>query len=1108
MRFLALSVLSGLLVLPAISQTNKPRPAAKPKPAATPQKKAAATKPSEKTEWEKAIALTDPTERLAALRKFSETFAKSNHLSEAILMIIKDEAAIAADKLAVGDVDAAAQLYKDAAADAPSPMPGDLFKDVLSKFPANLYFRGSRQPALEIAKTLEQKAGDNTAQLLNIAMFYLSIENGSEAKRLSEASIKIEPDSAEAYQTLGLANRVDFRLEDSAAAFAKAIELAPDSLAAKRGLAEMDRSMGKADEALALYREIVAADETNVPAQTGLILSLFDAGHRDEAESEMAKSLEQNPGNVILLAGAAYWYAVHDDGAKAVALAQKAIESNPRFIWSHIALAHGLIIQKRPVDAEKVLLAARRYGNFPTLEYEIASARLAAGLYRDAADELAKSFSVKDGVIHADLGGRVPRESKDFTELVGYERRASIFAPTAADSPERAARLTALLELKQQLDAAQPDALAAVAAVDDFVRGDDPMKVHRELYAAALLLEKNIALPKVLELAKAAPRHLEAGLKVPDAVTPVLASELYETRRLALARNEFLNTPEVPASTLSAILRGRVEDITGWAMFASNDPDGAVIHLRRAVSVLPPDSAWWRTANWRLGSALALAGKDDEALDTYIKTYRSGSPDQLRYSVIEALYKRVNGSTEGLEAKIGPDPGKLAEVAMVTGPPEPEPSAEPTPAETGEAAISSPTPEPTPAMKMPAGLPIALPSPEGSEPAAVASATPSPAEAEPETSPSIEQSESPTPTPDELQAPAAAPGENPSPEPVAPESTPTAEGSQSPTPTPDGSPGGLAFPGETPEPEPVSPEPTPTVEQPQSPTSTPDVFPVDTPAAVPASPVPSPSVERSPSSIAVLTGNGLFPPVVITIPQPSKGTPKKPAAAIPTPAPSPLGETVEAANAEALPTPASDQIAPPPTASPVVSAPAEAKTEPSQLPNGTEPVMSPSPVTTPSPEETGAAAAPTPSAEPASAAQPTPSPETKPAETDNRSSDSRPRFVEHRSDQGTPIEPCTLTVSDESILLHSGGGDQAIIVGRADDLEDLDGLTAVSNSPQNVAVRRETIEGVTARRSFRHAIRQRQTRHLPGKIRDAVRQERNSCKGQVEERLRRTCSFE
>jgi hypothetical protein len=40
------------------------------------------------------------------------------------------------------------------------------------------------------------------------------------------------------------------------------------------------------------------------------------------------------------------------------------------------------------------------------------------------------------------------------------------------------------------------------------------------------------------------------------------------------------------------------------------------------------------------------------------------------------------------------------------------------------------------------------------------------------------------------------------------------------------------------------------------------------------------------------------------------------------------------------------------------------------------------------------------------------------------------------------------------------------MVGRADESEDLDGLTAVSTSPENVSIRRENIEGIKARAIF------------------------------------------
>ena len=364
------------------------------------------------------------------------------------------------------------------------------------------------------------------------------------------------------------------------------------------------------------------------------------------------------------------------------------------------------------VAAERTLLAARRYGNFPTLEYEIATARLAAGYYREAGEELAKSFSVNDGVVHTNLGGRVPRELKDFTELVGFERRASIFAPTAADSPENAAKLTALLELKQELDSRAPKAETVTKLADEFIRGDDKMKVHRQVFTAAQLLEKKVALPKVLEIAKGAVENVEAGLDVKNSSIAVMASQLYENRSLAATRGEYINVPDVPRLTLSSILRGQIEELSGWAMFQMDDPAEAAVRLRRAVSVLPLDSSWWRSSTWRLATALAQTGKDAEALDMFVKSYKSSGPNPIRYHVIETLYKKFNGNSDGLEAKIGPDPAPAETIAQKVEPsPTPEVIVEATPETKTETAAPEVITEPKPEETKPVTVPDTSPKP-------------------------------------------------------------------------------------------------------------------------------------------------------------------------------------------------------------------------------------------------------------------------------------------------------------------------------------------------------------------------------------------------------------
>lgn len=952
MRSLALIFLAGLLALPGIAQPGK-KPATtakpKPKPTATPVKK-----PSESVEWEKAVAVAGDAARVVALEKFLKTFPKTTRVSEAAGLIVTAEASLGNARLDAGDVDGAAGFFRAAATAAVAPVSDHLFNDTLIKFPVNLYFRGARKEAVEIAKIIEAKSSENAAHMLALASFYLSTENGSEAKRLAEAAIKVDSASSAAYQALGLASRVDFQLDESAAAFAKAVELDPDSPAAKRGLAEMKRALGRADEAAALYREILEKDAANVPAQTGLILSLFDGGKRSDAEAEMAKSLEAVPGNVMLLSGAAYWYAAHDVPDKAVEYARRAVDTDPRFIWSHIALARGLLAQKRPAEAERTLLAARRYGNFPTLEYEIGSTRVAAGYYREAAEELAKSFSVKDGVVRTVLGGRIARESKDFTELVGFERRASIHAPTAADSPENAARLTALLELKQQLDAAdaQPDAIAKAA--DDFIRGDDTMKVHRQIFVASRMLDKQVALPKVVEITKAAVQHVTAGLDDPNAAVAVTASELYEPRAIAAMRGEYVDVPSIPRMTLSAVIRGQIEEISGWALFQMADANEAVVRLRRAVAVLPQNSAWWRSSTWRLATALAATGNDSEALEIFIKSYKSAPPNAFRYSTIEALFIKVKGSTEGLETQIGPNPaGPVAQV------------------------MPSPTPD---AM------------------------------------PTVQTTPTPTPMPENTPEPVAAP-------------TPTLEPSSTPEASPSVAP--------TPEPQPTPAE-TPTITVTPTPEPITAILPIASPTPVPT-PEPSPTAETTPSPVATASPArttlvaDLFPPIVITIPQPSPT--KSPTA---TPAPPPEAEPEATPAASPAPTP---EPSPTPTPGPSPEPSPVATSEASPTPAVTEP----SPTPTPEPSVS-------------------PTPEDQPSET--RVGDGRPRFAD-TSSPVTPsrIKPCKITFSEDTITLQTGGSDQAIIVRREDDAE-LGEVSAVSSSPRDVSVRKQTIAGMKTQALF------------------------------------------
>jgi tetratricopeptide (TPR) repeat protein len=647
--------------------SSSPRPVKKPavdSGKAAPEPTATPFDPeADRKRFDEAVAAATTAEKARLLRAFLDQYPDSELREEAFTYLITARAIVGNALVQAGDLAAGIASFKLAVEEAPLPVPERLFNDIISKIPGNLFYGNQRLAAMELARFIEKKVAANPKQLLVVAAFYLGIENGDEAKRVAEAAIAADPNSAAGYQALGLAHRLNFDLEESAKAYAKAAEVDPGSVSAKRSLAEMDRALGKAEAAATIYREIIAANENDAVARQGLILSLFGSGQQKEAEAELGAALQTESRNFALLTSVAYWYAANEQGDKAVEYAQKAVDIEPRYIWGHIVLARGLMKQNKPVEAERALLRARQYGNFPTLDYEIASARFHAGLYREAVEELQKSFSIKDGLVGTKLGGRVYKEEKSFQDLIAYERRASLLQPAPADRPETAEKLRLLLELNRKLD--QPADESEVAALaDEFVKGTDKMKLHRQLYVANFLLQKNVALPKVAELVKASVGNAEAGLDVAAPGAAVMASELYESRTISLSRNEVVLIPEVPRQTLSAILRGRIEELGGWTAFQQKNYPEAIMRLRRAISVLPDKSAWWRSSMWRLGAALEADGKDKEALDSYIKSYITDRPSAVRYGAIEALYRRINGNADGLEDKIGPNP--LSTVASLT----------------------------------------------------------------------------------------------------------------------------------------------------------------------------------------------------------------------------------------------------------------------------------------------------------------------------------------------------------------------------------------------------------------------------------------------------------
>ncbi|HSU24746.1 MAG TPA: hypothetical protein VLI65_02080, partial [Pyrinomonadaceae bacterium] len=501
------------------------------------------------------------------------------------------------------------------------------------------------------------------------------------------------------------------------------------------------------------------------------------------------------------------------------------------------------------------------------------------------------------------------------------------------------------------------------------------------------------------------------------------------------------------------------------------------------LSILPEKSAWWRGSLWRYGMALEQGGKDAEALDAYIKSYSIDKPDLDRYSTVEALYKKVNGSTEGLEAKIGPSPLPSAVVVAKN--------------DTSSVPAALPVVTATPNIDLPQATPVAQPDPRP---------TPS-SEAEP----GVKITEVATASTLKSLNPQAVPVKTPTP-------TDSASGSFASSSTTianrsDAKPSTEATPLATPSLE-ASPTPsqTPLIEISPASTRTPELRPSPTPDAAAnliveqtaAKTEPSPSISPTPVSEPAPT------PTPVATPSPDQTPTATPGAN--TDQVASQKPTVEQVVAKADPTPTAEPSATPtPTPGPPV--PQDPTPEPTPQPTGTPLVEStpvsiadpgstpakhvktelvvtstiplPSPSRTPNDKIVAELTRKKPSEKPPQPKPPistgslfepvvitipkkdtTQSSERPTLEINRESGEGRPRLVDGQPVQSIDPPPCQVNVSQEKLLLLSNGGNLPVLVG-VEKGYSLSDLKFVVSDPDDILVKYDPdIAGVEGRSLF------------------------------------------
>jgi len=213
------------------------------------------------------LTLTKPLEeRVAKLRAFLEGHPESKSRARATELLVSANAGLGDERLKKGDTAGGIEQLMQAIADAPVNASEKLFSGVISQIPLNLYLRGEAAAATKAARNIEAKFGNDPKRLVALSGFYVSTEQGAEAIRLATQAVQLAPDLAESHQGLGRALHVSLRLEEATAEYKRALELDPNSKAARRSLADLNRAFGKSEDALALYRQQLEAEPADKAA--------------------------------------------------------------------------------------------------------------------------------------------------------------------------------------------------------------------------------------------------------------------------------------------------------------------------------------------------------------------------------------------------------------------------------------------------------------------------------------------------------------------------------------------------------------------------------------------------------------------------------------------------------------------------------------------------------------------------------------------------------------------------------------------------------------------------------------------------------------------------
>ncbi len=465
---------------------------------------------------------------------------------------------------------------------------------------------------------------------LNLGVALKGTGQFEEASEELKRAVELDPDSPIAVNQLGIALAKLGHFEEAISATRRAIELDPKTAGLHINLGNQLHESGQIELAIAEYRCAIELDPTEKMAYHQQVLGtwLEAIGKHEEAIEELERAVALDPRSAQAHANLSGALLGNRQPEEAIAEAHLAIELDPSFAPAYYNLGLGLSFLGQldaAIDAHR--RAAELDPDCAHNHLSLGFVLQKQGLLDQAIDEFRRAIEIRpeDALAHFNLG--VVLHRKHDLEGASAAFRSSI--ELDPDSARAVGRLGAVsLKLKHYEE--------AIAAFRRAIELDPQAATYRIDLGAAL--QRNGKLEEGIEVLKGA---IELDPHSADAhyiLGLLLRDKDQEKEAIAEHRHAVEIDPSHHGAHVALAWQLATTDLEDL-----RDPEGALVHARKALELAPEDSNDWEN----LGIALYVAGEYAEARASLEHATQLGPPDAGARALFLALcHHRLGDSDE------------------------------------------------------------------------------------------------------------------------------------------------------------------------------------------------------------------------------------------------------------------------------------------------------------------------------------------------------------------------------------------------------------------------------------------------------------------------------